>query len=66
MNCHEKSEGPRQIYVFLMILSYLILTGLQRLCQNSNLPWDFVGVISCDFVDRFSRSVTGDPRNHTK
>ena len=29
-------------------------------------PWDFVGVISCDFVDRFSRSVTGDPPNHTK
>ena len=26
----------------------------------------FVRVISCDFVDRFSRSVTGDPRNHTK
>jgi len=25
-----------------------------------------VGVISCNFVDRISRSVTGDPRKHTK
>jgi len=29
------------------------------------LPWDFFGVISCDFVDHYSRSVTADPRNHT-
>jgi len=24
-----------------------------------------VRVISCDFVDRFSLSATGDPQNHT-
>jgi hypothetical protein len=39
---------------------------LQGLCQNFELPWGLVGVISCDFVDRFFGNVTGDPRNHTK
>lgn len=33
--------------------------------SNSNLPWDFAGVNSCDARGSLSGSVTADPRNHT-
>jgi hypothetical protein len=37
------------------------LTG-ETVSKLEKLPWDFVGVISCDFVDRFFRGSTDDPR----